>query len=154
MVIDVPKLWRALIDVENELTIEGVAQSESSFDRATNRHKVEFELESGEFEFKRDDTVAVRRQDRKGNWPWIGELDLQLSRHPELVVIKAPDFGASYSRSLVDAGNRLRFVSHFEKQSLDRRTNAVDRVLAGNGRSRDLVVCFRRTIGSHAHAAS
>ncbi|MCW2189468.1 serine/threonine protein kinase [Bradyrhizobium elkanii] len=139
--IDVPRLWRALIDVENELTIEGTAQLESFFDRATGRHKVPFELETGVFEFARNDTVGVLRQDRKGGWRRIGELDVQLSR-PELAVINASDLGTRYQGQLIDAGQRLRFVSFFEEQSLRRRTDAVDRILAGNGRSRELLSVF------------
>jgi serine/threonine protein kinase len=139
--IDVPKLWRALIDVENELTIEGTAQLDSYFDRATGRHKVPVELETGVFEFARNDTVGVLRQDRKGRWRRIGELDVQLSR-PELAVINTSDLGSPNQGRLIDAGQRLRFVSHFEVQSLRRRTDAVDRILAGNGRSRDLLSVF------------
>ena len=66
--IDVPRLWRALIDVENELSTEGVAQLDSVFDRQAAAHRVPVELESGEFDYQRDDTVAVERQDRKGAW--------------------------------------------------------------------------------------
>lgn len=139
--IDVQRLWRTLIDVENELTIEGVAQLDSSFDRVVNRYKVALELESGVFEFARNDTVGVQRQDRKGGWRRIGELDVQLSK-PELAVINATDLGTPYQGRLVDAGQRLRFVSHFEVQSLRRRTDAVDRILAGNGRSRGLLSVF------------
>ncbi len=139
--IDVSKLWRTLIDVENELTIEGVAQLDSSFDRFSNRYKVPIELESGVFEFARNDTVGVQRQDRKGGWRRIGELDVQLSK-PELAVINATDLGTPYQGRLVDAGQRLRFVSHFEVMSLRRRTDAVDRILAGNGRARGLLSVF------------
>lgn len=136
--IDVARLWRTLMDVENELTIEGIAELESSFDRNLKRHKVPIELESGVFEFARNDTVGVERQDNKGRWRRIGELDVQLSRS-ELAVIDATDLGTVRNTRLVDAGQRLRFTSHFEVQSLRRRTDAVDRILAGNGRSRGLL---------------
>lgn len=139
--IDVRALWRALIDVENELTIEGIAQLDSIFDRTSNRHKVPIELESGAFEFARHDTVGVERQDRKGRWRRFGQLDLQSSRS-DLAVIDASDTTAARQSPLVDAGQRLRFWSHLEQQSLKRRTDAVDRILAGNGRSRDLLRVF------------
>ncbi|MFO1036188.1 MAG: AAA domain-containing protein [Geminicoccaceae bacterium] len=139
--IDVPALWRALIDVENELTIEGIAQLDSVFDRGSNRYKVPIELESGAFEFARHDTVGVERQDRKGRWRRIGQLDLQSSRS-DLAVIDASDTYVARQSRLVDAGQRLRFWSHLERQSLKRRTDAVDRILAGNGRSRDLLSVF------------
>lgn len=139
--IDVPRLWRTLIDVENELTIEGIALLDSTFDRSSRRHNVPLELESGVFEFARNDTVGVLRQDRHGGWRRIGELDLQLSG-PKLAVIDASGIATLNQARLVDAGQRLRFVSHFEVQSLRRRTDAVDRILSGNGRSRDLLSVF------------
>jgi hypothetical protein len=139
--IDVPALWRALIDVENELTIEGIAQIESVFDRVSGRHKVPIELESGAFEFARHDAVGVERQDKRGGWRRIGKLDLQSSRS-DLAVIDASDTNMAHQTHIVDAGQRLRFWSHLERQSLKRRTDAVDRILAGNGRSSDLLGVF------------
>lgn len=138
---DVPTLWRALIDVENELTTEGVALLDSFVDRKLSRHRVPMELESGEFEFSRDDTVGVLRQDRRGRWLRIGKLDLPVSRS-DMAVIDASETGVPFRSGLIEAGQRLRFVSHFEVQSLKRRTDAVDRVLAGNGRARDLLSVF------------
>ena len=145
--IDVPSLWRALIDVENELTIEGIAQIESVFDRRSGRHKVPIELENGAFEFARHDTVGVERQDKKGAWRRIGQLDLQSSRS-DLAVIDASDTNMAHQAHIVDAGQRLRFWSHLERQSLKRRTDAVDRILAGNGRSRDLLGVFDPRTGA------
>lgn len=145
--IDVPALWRALIDVENDLTIEGIAQLESVFDRGSNRHRVPIELESGTFEFARHDTVGVERQDRKGGWRRIGQLDVQSSRS-DLAVIDASDTNMAQQAHLVDAGQRLRFWSHLERQSLKRRTDAVDRILAGNGRSLDLLGVFDPRTGA------
>ncbi|RWJ74639.1 MAG: hypothetical protein EOR35_31275 [Mesorhizobium sp.] len=138
--IDVPMLWRHLIDVENDLTTEGVAKTDSFFDRRENRHKVAIALEQGVFDFSRNDTVAVQRQDRRGQWRRVGELDLKLSR-PELAVIDPSDVTGFHSR-LIEEGQRLRFVSHFEVTSLRRRTDAVDRILAGQGRSQDLLSVF------------
>ena len=63
--IDVPRLCRALIEVETEMTTEGVAQLDGVFDRQADAHRVSIELERGEFDYKRDDTVAVERQDRR-----------------------------------------------------------------------------------------
>ena len=145
--IDVPALWRALIDVENELTIEGIAQNESVFDRVSRRHKVNIELESGGFEFARHDSVGVERQDRRGGWRRIGKLDLQSSRS-DLAVIDASDTNMAHQTHIIDAGQRLRFWSHLERQSLKRRTDAVDRILAGNGRSRDLLGVFDPRTGA------
>jgi serine/threonine protein kinase len=84
--IDVPELWRVLMEAENELTTEGFAQLDSGYDRGIGRHKVIMELESGEFDFSRNDTVGVQKQDKKGIWRRIGDLDLNRST-PNLAVI-------------------------------------------------------------------
>ncbi|WP_434725290.1 AAA domain-containing protein [Mesorhizobium sp. RIZ17] len=138
--VDVPLLWRNLIDSEKELTTEGVAQTDSIFDGAAGRHRLSFELESGTFDFDRNDTVAVERLGNKGIWRRIGELDVQNSR-ASLVVIETTQYGSA-GRRLVEDGQRLRFVSHFETESLRRRGEAVDRILAGNGRAGSLVSVF------------
>ncbi len=135
--VDVPEMWRVLMEVENELTTEGVAQLDSVYDHNINRHKVIMELESGEFDFSRNDTVGVQTQDKKGIWRRIGFLDINRSK-PEIAVIDAQSFG---SRT-IEAGQRLRFLSHFEGTSLKRRSDAVGRILAGNGRSTDLLSVF------------
>lgn len=147
LAVDVPALWRALIDVENELTIEGVAQLDSIFDRTSNRHRLQIEIETGAFEFARHDTVAVERLDRRGTWRRIGQLDLQYSRS-DLAVIDSSYTNIARQTQLVDAGQRVRFWSHLEQTSLKRRTDAVDRILAGNGRSRDLLGVFDPRAGA------
>lgn len=139
--IDIRRLWRTLIQAEKEFTTEGVAPRDSAYDRTIGRHRVPFELESGVFDYALSDRVGVERQDHRAAWRRIGELDLARSR-PDLAVIVSGD-GRRLSRSsLVGAGDRLRFVSHFEVQSLRRRSDAVDRILAGNGRSSDLLSVF------------
>lgn len=144
--VDVPLLWRTLIDVENELTTEGVAVADSFFDRKAGRHKVQIDLETGVFDFAREDTVAVHRQDKKG-WRRIGELDTQLSK-PELAVIYENETAALPHTRIVSEGQRLKFISHFESMSLRRRTDAVDRILAGNGRSGELLKVFDPRTGA------
>jgi hypothetical protein len=139
--IDNRRLWRTLIQTEKEFTTEGVAQRDSTFDRTSGRHRVPFELESGVFDFALSDRVGVERQDRRAAWRRIGELDLAKSR-PDLAIILAHDGRRPFKSALVGAGDRLRFVSHFEVQSLRRRSDAVDRILAGNGRSADLLSVF------------
>ncbi|MCA3079424.1 MAG: AAA family ATPase [Rhodocyclaceae bacterium] len=138
--IDVPELWRVLMEVENELTTEAIAQHDSGFDRSIKRHKVSMELESGEFDFSRNDTVGVQKLDRRGVWRHIGDLDVNRSK-PDFVFIDA-QHGAWLNRGLVEAGDRLRFLSHFEGTSLKRRSDAVGRVLAGNSRAAELLSVF------------
>ncbi len=145
--VDVPRLWRALIDVENELTTEGVAQLDSVLDSKTGSYMVPMQLESGDFDYARNDTVAVERQDRKGNWRRIGDLDLRLSRS-DVVFVNARSVSVPPRVRLVEEGQRLRFVSHFEFESLRRRKDAVNRILAGDGRSRDLLSVFNSRTGA------
>lgn len=139
--VDVPTLWRSLIDVEKELTTEGTAKADSYFDRKIGRQRVEIDLEKGVFDYSRGDSVSVERQDKRGAWRRIGELDLQISR-PDFLAIDTNNSATPFHSQLVEAGQRLRLLSHFEVESLRRRTSAVDRILAGNGRSQDLLSVF------------
>lgn len=136
--IDVPTLWRQLIDTEKELTTEAIALADSSYDHQLRRHKVPMDLESGVFDFDRNDAVEVQRL-HNGSWRRLGELDLSRST-AEGAVIDAYQYG--YGGALVEADQRLRFLSHFEAESLKRRAGAVDRILAGDGRASGLVSVF------------
>lgn len=51
--IDIPTLWRRLMDAEEALTTDGVALGNSIEVRGTQRHAVPFELENGAFDYKR-----------------------------------------------------------------------------------------------------
>lgn len=139
--IDVPRLWRALIETENELKTEAIITADSYFDRRMKQHRAPIELESGTFDYARHDTVSVERLTKRGEWRRIGELDVQLS-HSDLAVVSSysPDHPAK--DRWLEEGERLRFISHFEVQSLRRRTDAVERILGGNGRLTELLSVF------------
>jgi hypothetical protein len=77
--VDAPALWRTLIETEKELMTGAEAEAESVYDRLTRRHRVAIGLQSGAFDFNRNDTVGVMRQDRRG-WHRIGELDIRAAR--------------------------------------------------------------------------
>jgi serine/threonine protein kinase len=139
--IDVPLLWRTLIETEKELTTEGVAEADSGFDRATRLHRIPLDLQSGSFDFDRNDTVGVLRQDRRGEWRRIGELDIKRTR-ASVAMVDASAYGPPARSRLVEAGQRLRFVSHFETESLRRRTDAVERILKGTSREAGLLAVF------------
>ena len=126
--IDVPGLWRSLIDVEADLTTEGVALSEGFFDRNLRRHVVPFELSSGTFDFDRADTVGVQKLDFKGV-VGIGELDTARSK-PVLVVIDPTEYAKPNQTRIIEESQRLRFTSHFELQSLRRREGAIEKILS------------------------
>lgn len=138
--VDIPLLWRELITIEKELTTDARVVLDSSFDRSTRRHIAAIELESGSFDFDRNDTVGVQRQS-KGGWRRIGELDLSRST-ATVAVIEPPQFAGPPHGSFLEGGQRLRFVSHFEAESLRRRSGAVDRILAREGRAGNLVSVF------------
>lgn len=139
--IDVAALWERLIAVEREMSTDGVALGESGYRRDIKRHLVPFELESGSFEYNRDDRVLVERLDRRGAWRSIGELDLQRSK-PDLLAVDVRRFTSHDGRGILEEGQRVRLKSHFEETSLQRRKDAITRILAGHGRLSDLADFF------------
>ena len=139
--IDVPALWRNLIEVEAELTTEGVALSEGFFDRNLRRHVVQFELSSGTFDFGKADTVGVQKLDAKGVWRRVGELDTARSK-PSVVVIDPTEYANPNQTRIVEENQRLRFTSHFEMQSLKRREGAIEKILSRQSRSPGLIDIF------------
>lgn len=138
---DVASLWRMLIDAESELTTEGLATNESSYRREINRYVVPFELDCGTFDFSRDDRVLVERFDQNGHWRRIGYLDIARSR-PDFVVIDVTRFLPPNSGRVVNEDQRLRFTSHYEVTSLQRRNNAISRILSRQSRIPDLIDIF------------
>jgi serine/threonine protein kinase len=139
--VNVPKLWERLLDLEAELTIEGCAIGQSSYQKTAQRHMVPFELESGAFDFARDDTVNVSRLDRTGRWTRIGNLDLSASS-PSHLVIDTRKGEPKTNSALVFDSQRLRFESHFEVTSRSRRRAATLRVLSRDSRVAELVDVF------------
>jgi serine/threonine protein kinase len=122
---NIHQLWRRMLDLEAELTIEAACLGDSTFRRNTKRHLVPVQMTAGEFDFDRNDTVTVERQDDKGRWSKIGLLDISAS---------TADFIAFESwmwskQELVADGSRLRFQSRFENTSRERREAATSRIL-------------------------
>jgi hypothetical protein len=148
-IVDLPHLWRRLIDVEGELKNEGVANGDSTFRRETNRHVVPFDLEIGTFDFDRDDTVLVERLDRGSRWVKIGHLELGLCG-PEHIAINAWSWTARSAERLVLDGQRLRFTSHFEATSRSRREAATSRILARQSMAANLIDAFDQRSGMRA----
>lgn len=139
--VDVQQLWRSLIDFESELTTEGVALGDSSYRRDRKRHVLPFKLETGTFDFDRDDKVMVERIERDGRIRKIGYLDL--SSNPEHILIEA--FDSLHSRDsgpLVIGDQRLRFQSHFEATSRTRRHAATQRIISGRSVLPNLIDVF------------
>lgn len=139
--VDVEQLWRRLIDAERDLTTDGVASGDSAYRRDLRRHVAPFELETGTFDYARDDRVLVKRTDRNGRWSPIGYLDIPRSR-PDFIAIDATSFATRDDARLFEEGQRLRFESHFEITSLRRRETAVSRLLSRESRIPDLIDVF------------
>lgn len=136
--LDVPQLWRKLIDVESQLSIEGEATADSWFDERLRLTAVPFSLDGGQIDFDREDTVLVERENRNGRWSKIGQLDLRQSRSDCVYI----DSFWAKNELEINAGTRLRFESFFTSESLKRRKDAVDKVLQGSGRSAQLLSAF------------
>lgn len=135
----VPQLWRKLVDVEKDMTIEAVASGTSSFRKETRLHAVPIELECGTFEFSRNDRVYVERLGNKG-WRKIGLLDISGSSD-NVILIDAEGWMPA-SGNLVDIDERLRFQSQMEQANIDRRVAAVTRVLNRESAVRNLIDYF------------
>lgn len=139
--LDVQALWRHLIDSEAEFVIEGEATGPSAYKPQTQRHIVPFDLDSGTFEFGREDTVTVCRLDKGGRWTRIGQLDL-ITSTANLLEIDVRKWGGKTGEGLVADGQRLKFESHFEITSRSRRRDATMRLLSREARYPDLIDVF------------
>lgn len=136
--VDVARLWHILVDAERELVTYGLVADDSVFDRNITRHKIQFYLQSGSFDYNRRDRVIVERKDRRGNWRPVGQLDLQRSK-PDTLYLESMRTEQRNAPPLVDEGDELRFRSRMEETSLDRRQAAVRRIVERNSRTRNLI---------------
>jgi len=152
-IVDVPRLWRALIDVEQELFTEGVAADDSVYNASRKRHLVPFDLERGAFDFARHDRVIVERP-RKGvgGWSEVGLLDVEASLPHAIVIENSGRGGYPGPRGpLVRDGDRLRFKSLMETFSRSRRDTATTRILSRQSAIPDLVDYFSPATGKDPH---
>lgn len=136
--IDVARLWDVLVDTERELVTYGQVAEDSVFDRSISRHKVQFDLLSGSFDYNRRDRVMVEREDRRGNWRPVGQLDLQRSK-PDTLYLESMRPENRNGPPIVNEGDELRFRSRMEETSLDRRQAAVRRIVGRTSRTRNLI---------------
>ena len=123
-VLEVPKLWRRLIDVEGSLTTEGIAMGDSGYRKEVRRHIVPFALEGGTLDFDRNDKILVERQDKNGRWAEIGHLDLTATTSTLLHIDTTTWFYRG--ERLVAEDQRLRFQSHL-KQPADHAARPLSR---------------------------
>lgn len=139
--VDVPLLWKQSIDVESELPVEAVATGDSAFRPLSRRHVAPFQMEAGEFDFDKEDTVIAARFDGGTRWVKLGVVDVVGTR-AGYVQIDASRAGFRPVDTIIQEGNRIRFSSHFEETSRSRRRFAVDRILQGQSRIPDLIKVF------------
>ncbi|WP_406833844.1 AAA domain-containing protein [Pseudomonas asiatica] len=135
----VPQLWRTLVDVEKDLTIEAVASGPSSYRKETKLHAIPIELECGSFEFSRNDKVFVERMGARG-WQKIGILDVS-SSSDKFILVDAMGWMPA-GGSLVEIDQRLRFQSQMEQANIDRRSAAVTRILERRSAVKNLIDYF------------
>ncbi|EAT08892.1 Superfamily I DNA and RNA helicase and helicase subunit [Sphingomonas sp. SKA58] len=145
--VDVARLWKLLVDAERELITYGHVSEDSVYERSSNRHKVQFDLHSGSLDYNRRDRVLVEREDRRGNWRPIGQLDLQRSK-PDHLFIESFRAEQSNGAALTEEGDELRFRSRMEETSLDRRQAAVTRIVGRQSRTRNLIDIFDPRTGA------
>jgi serine/threonine protein kinase len=127
--VDVPALWKTLVDVEGEQFTEGFADADSYYSRERRRQFVPFVLRKGTIDFTRDDKVLVEVPNRSMRWISIGVLDLDLTR-ADLLALDTSTFRAVSAGQLCSAGTELRLRSMMETDSRSRRNAATTRILA------------------------
>jgi superfamily I DNA and/or RNA helicase len=137
---DIRNLWDRMVCLEAELKTEATAVGDSTFRKNQRRHVVSIEMNFGEMDFDRQDTVLIERVEPSGNLARIGYLDIALST-PSLLVFES---WIDVSRgSLVLDGTRLRFNSRYEDTSYERRLQATERILGGRSAIPELFQIFQ-----------
>lgn len=139
--VDVPALWRTLLQVEEEQFTEGIADQDSYFSRERRRHFVPFQGTKGTIDFTREDRVVVEVPTKARGWVRIGLLDLDLTRN-DLIAVDASMYRARDGGSLCSAGAELRFRSMMETDSRSRRNAATSRLLSRKSVVPDLIDYF------------
>jgi serine/threonine protein kinase len=133
-------LWRRLVEVEKDLTIEAVALDPSVFLKDKKSHVAPIRLEQGILEFHRNDRVYVERLSGQ-TWRRIGLLDVSASSDA-LIHVESTDSWPSAHGPLIDADQRIRFQSHMEQANIDRRVAAINRILSRQSTIRNLLDHF------------
>lgn len=139
--IDVPALWRTLLEIEKEQFTEVVAQDDSYYSRERRRHFISFQGRKGTIDFSREDKVVVELATKSKGWVPIGILDLDLTSGDALAV-DASLYRAGRSGVLCAAGSELRFNSMMEGDSRSRREAATLRLLTRRAVVPDLIDYF------------
>jgi serine/threonine protein kinase len=137
--IDTRAIWRRLIDAEIDALPEiKVVKPPRKHPTRKDVLLVPYECKVT-LEYAPDDEVELFLQTDSGEQRRVGLLDHRASNLDELVVIQR---GFS---SKTPPGTQFTLQSKRERQSYERRHDAIDRILAGRSVIPDLVNCFERT---------
>lgn len=132
--LDVDALWRAMIRAEENLYPEVTVAGEAEFSRAKRCHLMPFEGEP--LDFDSDSRVFVHQIGKDGVPRKVGDLLVDETTKRTLAV-RVTQRSASFR-----PGDRLQLQDKRQRDSLNRRRRAVDRILAGDGEITDLVDFF------------
>lgn len=126
----VADLWKTLLETELEQETTAVCVADSSVDEKVQRTKIPFELQTGSLDFPLNDTITVEVFDKKTKrWRKIGKLDLRKTGSDLVYLEDTAEFEKT-GRARVSENHKLRFLSHFEETSRQRRRQAVERILS------------------------
>lgn len=140
--VNVPALWRKLIDIETELYTEAVADTDSYYSRQHKRHFVAYSLARGTLDFNRNDVVEMKiAHPKKDGWITIGRLDVDLTNGKHLAV-DASLVRSFHTGPICREGTTLHFESLFEMDSRSRRDRATTRILGGKSTIPQLIDYF------------
>lgn len=131
--LDVDALWRAMIRAEENLYPEVTVSGDAEFSRAKRCHLMPFE---GEIDFDADSRVFVHQIGKDGVPRKVGDLLVDETTKRTLAV-RVSQRSASFR-----PGDRLQLQDKRQRDSLNRRRRAVDRILGGDGEIPDLVDFF------------
>jgi serine/threonine protein kinase len=127
--LDVPGLWKALIEIETELSTEVVAEEDSHYSREFERHFVSYSRTRGTFDYDRNDVVEVKmRHPKRDAWIKLGRLDVDRTTG-KLLAIDTGLGGQKGRGPLCHERTVLRLESLFEVDSRNRRDRATKRIL-------------------------
>ncbi len=142
----VDDLWKTLLETELEQETTAISTADSSVDEKEQKTKVPYELQTGSLDFRLDDTITVESFIKKTRrWRRVGSLDLRRTNSDLAYLDDTAEFEKT-GRARVAENQRLRFLSHFEETSRQRRRQAVERILSKKSESPYLLDVFNGSI--------
>ena len=136
--VGIAELWQSAIDAETEIFSMGLVSSNSYYSDTNNRLNFIYEPIGKELEFSDGDIIQIQVSTKSDDWFVIGNLDTQLSRPPQIVVQTRAERRDFRLRD----GDKIRFYDVLAQESLDRRRNATERILANRSPIKNLADVF------------